>query len=122
MTMRSANRSPKCRILFAVVGLGCAAVQLPGATMAKQAGPCSAGLDLHLSAPALSQGSVLLVEIKSATRLVEVKGEWDGRSVPFWQEAGQQALEKGLVGVDLEQTPGEYELKVTAQTPSGEKV
>jgi murein DD-endopeptidase MepM/ murein hydrolase activator NlpD len=90
--------------------------------MAKEAASCDAGIKLHLSAPESSQGSLLLVEVKSEKQLADLKGDWDGRSVPFWLEAGGEAVQKGLVGVDLEKAPGEYELKVTGQRAAGEKV
>lgn len=75
-----------------------------------------------LSSPESSQGSLLLVEVKSAKPLAEIKGDWGGRSVPFWQEAGAETRQKALIGVDLEKAPGAYELKVTGQTADGEKV
>jgi murein DD-endopeptidase MepM/ murein hydrolase activator NlpD len=90
--------------------------------MAKDATSCDAGIKLQLSAPESSQGSLLLVEVKSEKQLADLKGDWDGRSVPFWLEAGGEAVQKGLVGVDLEKAPGEYELKVTGQRAAGEKV
>jgi len=77
---------------------------------------------LRLSSPVSSQGSLLLVELKSARPLTEVKGDWGGRSVPFWQEEGREAVHAGLLGVDLEKAPGRYELKVTAQKAAGEKI
>jgi len=95
---------------------------LPAGLMAKDAASCDAGIKLQLSAPESSQGSLLLVEVKSEKQLVDLKGDWDGRSVPFWPEVGGEAVQKGLVGVDLEKAPGEYGLKVTGQTASGEKV
>jgi murein DD-endopeptidase MepM/ murein hydrolase activator NlpD len=77
---------------------------------------------LRLSSPVSSQGSLLLVELKSARTLTEVKGDWGGRSIPFWQENNRAAVHAGLLGVDLEKAPGLYELKVTAQKAAGEKV
>jgi murein DD-endopeptidase MepM/ murein hydrolase activator NlpD len=65
---------------------------------------------------------LLLVEVKGAKPFTELKGEWDERSIPFWQETGNAGEERGLLGVDLEKAPGKYELKVTGQTASGEKV
>lgn len=105
-----------------MVCLGSGALLLPTGLMAKDAASCDAGVKLQLSAPESSQGSLLLVEVKSEKKLVDLKGDWDGRSVPFWPEAVGEAVQKGLVGVDLEKAPGEYELKVTGQTASGEKV
>lgn len=77
---------------------------------------------MHLSSPESSQGSLLLVEVKSAKPLAELQGDWGGRGVPFWQEAGAETAQKALVGVDLEKAPGQYELKVTGRAADGEKV
>jgi len=96
------------------------AMLLPAAATAKQAGTCTAGATLRLSAPEANQGSLLLIEIKSTKPLAEVQGDWEGRSVPIWQEATSEKQRKGLLAVDLEKTPGEYELKVTGQTADGE--
>jgi len=81
---------------------------------------CGDGAELRLSAPAASQGSLLLVELKSAKALAEVTGEWGERTVPFWQE--NATLERALIGVDLEKEAGKYDLKVTAQAIDGEKL
>lgn len=105
-----------------MVCLGSGALLFLAGLMAKDAASCDDGIKLQLSAPESSQGSLLLVEVKSEKQLSEVKGDWDGRSVPFWPEEGGEAVQKGLVGVDLEKAPGEYELKVTGQAASGEKV
>jgi murein DD-endopeptidase MepM/ murein hydrolase activator NlpD len=77
---------------------------------------------LRLSAPAAIQGGLLLIEVKSTKPLAEVSGEWEGRSVPFWQDTSGDRQRKGLLGVDLEKAPGQYELKVTGQTASGGKI
>jgi len=122
MRMRSANRIRIWPRWCAMVCLGSGALLLPAGLMAKEAASCDAGIKLHLSAPESSQGSLLLVEVKSEKQLADLKGDWDGRSVPFWLEAGGEAVQKGLVGVDLEKAPGEYELKVTGQRAAGEKV
>jgi murein DD-endopeptidase MepM/ murein hydrolase activator NlpD len=90
--------------------------------MAEEASSCSPGVEIHLSAPESSQGSLLLIEVKSAEPLAEIKGDWGGRGVPFWREAGAELMQKALVGVDLEKAPGNYELTVTGQTGGGEKV
>ncbi len=95
---------------------------LPAGAVGKEAGACTPGTELRLSAPESSQGSLLLIELKRAQGLAEVKGDWGGRKVAFWQESGKEGIQRGLVGVDLEKAPGEYELKVTGQTASGEKI
>jgi murein DD-endopeptidase MepM/ murein hydrolase activator NlpD len=122
MGMRSANRIRTWRNWCAVLCLGPGALLLVANAMANEAGSCDAGIKMQLSAPESTQGSLLLVEVKSEKQLTEVKGDWDGRSVPFWRKAGDDAVQESLVGVDLEKAPGEYQLKVTGQTASGERV
>ena len=108
-------------MFFALACLAAAALLPPGA-MAKGSGTCTAGTTLRLSALESSQGSLLLIEVKSAKPLSEVQGDWGGRSVPFWREVASETRRKGLLGVDLEKAPGAYALKVTGQTTRGEKM
>jgi murein DD-endopeptidase MepM/ murein hydrolase activator NlpD len=98
------------------------AALLPAGATAKVANTCTPGTTLHLSAPMSSQGGLILIEVKSTKPLGEVHGEWSGRPVPFWADLASETQRKGLLGVDLEKAPGEYELKVTGQTASGEKI
>ena len=94
--------------MFFALGCLTAAALLPAGAMAKGAGTCTAGTTLRLSAPESSQGSLLLIEVKSAKPLSEVQGDWGGRSVPFWREVASETQRKGLLGVDLEKAPGAY--------------
>jgi murein DD-endopeptidase MepM/ murein hydrolase activator NlpD len=102
--------------------LAAAIAMLPATATAKQARACTAGTTLRLSAPESSQGSLLLIELKSTKALAEVQGDWSGRSVPLWTEGTTQNQRNGLLGVDLEKAPGEYELKISGQTAGGEKM
>src|SRR5712671_7968918 len=122
MSLPASTVVRKGRTCFAVVCLAAASALFSPGAMAKDTGTCTRGTTLRLSAPESSQGSLLLIEVKSAKPLAEVQGDWDGRSVPLWREAASQTQRKGLVGVDLEKAPGEYELKVTGQTASGGKI
>jgi murein DD-endopeptidase MepM/ murein hydrolase activator NlpD len=111
----------KRRPWLALVCLSSVAIFLPAGTRAGEAGGCTPGTELRLSAPESIQGTVLLVELKSGQAVKEVNGEWGGRSVPLWKEDGNETERKGFVGVDLEKAPGEYELKVSGHWASGEK-
>ncbi len=122
MSSQNGTVAQKRRMFFALVCLAATAALLPAGAMAKEAGTCTPGTTLRLSAPEASQGSLLLIEVKSAKPLAEVQGDWDGRSVPLWREVASEAQRKGLLAVDLEKAPGEFELKVTGQTMSGEKI
>jgi murein DD-endopeptidase MepM/ murein hydrolase activator NlpD len=110
------------RLRFSFFSFGLVLLWLPAGATAKDARPCSSGATLHLSAPESSQGGLLLVTVKSAKPLADIKADWDGRTVPFWRVAGSDTRQSGLVGVDLEKAPGKYRLRVTGQTSSGEKI
>lgn len=122
MIVRDRTIIRKKRMGLALVILAAGGALLPARAIAKDAPPCTAGTTLRLSAPEASQGSLLLIELKSAKPLVEVQGEWGERIVPLWQEGADETRRRGLLGVDLEKAPGEYELKITGQTASGERV
>src|SRR6266849_5056268 len=111
----------KRRVRCIVVCLA-ASAPFPVAAFAKNAPVCTAGTTLRLSAHQASQGSLLLIEVRSSKPLVEVQGEWGGRTVPIWQEAARERQRKGLLAVDVEEAPGEYELKLTGQSATGEKI
>jgi murein DD-endopeptidase MepM/ murein hydrolase activator NlpD len=87
---------------------------------------CGQGAELRLSSPDSSQGSLLLVEVRSAKSLKEIKAEWAGKEVLFWKaETGAKtrfSVYRALLGVDLEQAAGKYDLALTADTQSGERV
>jgi murein DD-endopeptidase MepM/ murein hydrolase activator NlpD len=107
---------------FALACLAVCSAFLPACVFANDAAACTGGAELSLSAPESSQGSLLLVEVKNAKPLTEVKGTWNQRNVPFWQETGNSGRERGLLGVDLEQSPGTYELTLSGVTASGETI
>jgi len=109
-------------VRIAIVCLATVTALLPSGASANDMRGCTAGTTLQLSAPEAGQGSLLLVEVKSAKAIAEVQGEWNERGVPFWKEAGNSGEARGLLGVDLEKAPGKYELKVSGQTADGEKI
>ena len=122
MTLRPSTAAGKRGLWCALVCAVALAALLPVRTMAKEGNACTPGTVLHLSAPATPQGGLLLIEVKSTKPLAEVSGEWEGRGVTFWRDSEGDRQRKGLLGVDLEKAPGEYELKVTGQTASGERI
>jgi len=88
---------------------------------------CGPSVTLKLSAPSSSQGSLLLLEVRSRKPLAEVTGEWNSKNVPFWQvpsrvDSSQVAAgdsREAILGVDLEKAPGTYPLLVHVQTAGG---
>ena len=122
MRLQTNTASYKRGVQFALACLTATAAMLPAGAMAKEADRCTAGTTLRLSAPASSQGSLLLIDLRSTKPLAGVQGEWGGRAVPLWSEKAGENQRKGLLAVDLEKAPGEYELKVTGQTSGGEKI
>ena len=83
---------------------------------------------MKLSAPSSSQGSLLLLEVRSRKPSAEVTAEWNSKSVQFWQTSSQSSdssksatgdLRQAILGVDLEKAPGTYPLVVHVQPADG---
>jgi murein DD-endopeptidase MepM/ murein hydrolase activator NlpD len=88
---------------------------------------CGHNVTLHLSVPDPTQGSLLLLELRSATQPVSaVKATWDNHEIPFWQEP--KANEKSpdiwhaLLGVDLDLKPENYPLALATKTETAEEI
>ena len=82
---------------------------------------CDDGIVMKVSASGASQGSLLQTAVTSAKALPEVASEWDGKSEPLWKE-GQKAGLHGLIGIDLEKAPGQYEWKIAWAGVDGKPV
>ena len=91
-----------------------------GATYAAQ--DCGNGVQLQLSTLTPSQGTLLLAKVSGVSPLSEVKGEWDSRTVPFWQSDTHGRIWRALLGADIEKPAGDYTFKVSVQTPAGNPV
>ena len=88
---------------------------------------CGHNVTLHLSAPDPTQGSLLLLELRSATQsLTEIKATWDNREIPFWQEPKPNekspSVWRALLGVDLELKPEQYPLTLSAKSESADEL
>lgn len=81
---------------------------------------CESSVDLRVSAEEARQGSLVTVELEGANAMADVKGKWDGHEVPFWKDttSGQEHW-RALLGVDLEQGAGKYELQVNGKFADG---
>ncbi len=60
------------------------------------------------------QGQVLVVTVKGEEQATEVKGTFLSRTIPFFREfrPGEPAGYIGLLGIDMQDDPGTYELAV----------
>jgi murein DD-endopeptidase MepM/ murein hydrolase activator NlpD len=71
---------------------------------------------LTVNAPLPTQGSLLLLELRSPQSLASVKGSWTDKEIPFWRESksGGKSPEvwRALLGIDLELKSGTYSLAV----------
>jgi len=88
---------------------------------------CGHDMTLHLSAPEATQGSLLLLELRSDMQPVtEIKATWDNREIPFWQEPKPNEKSpdvwRALLGVDLELKPQDYPLALVTKSQSAEEV
>jgi murein DD-endopeptidase MepM/ murein hydrolase activator NlpD len=73
--------------------------------------PAPMGFDGQYSG---KQGQVLLVKVKGEEQGTEVKGMFLSRTIPFFREfrPGEPAGYLGLLGIDMQDEPGTYELAV----------
>ena len=73
--------------------------------------PAPKGLDGQYSG---KQGQVLVVKVKGEEQATEVKGSFLSRTIPFFREfrPGEPVGHIGLLGIDMQDDPGTYELAV----------
>ena len=88
---------------------------------------CFHDVTLRLSTPDPTQGSLLLLELRSGTLpITAIKATWDNREIPFWQEpkANDKSPDiwRALLGVDLELKPESYPLALTAKSETAEEI
>jgi murein DD-endopeptidase MepM/ murein hydrolase activator NlpD len=87
---------------------------------------CGAGSALRLSGLRRSQGALLPLEVKSDSPLNDLKGEAANRALSFWPSAtsanapaSAPHIYQSLIGIDLDQKPGSYDLSVEATQTAG---
>jgi murein DD-endopeptidase MepM/ murein hydrolase activator NlpD len=82
--------------------------------------PLPKGIDGQFSG---KQGQVLIVKVPVTESVTEVKGIFLDRTIPFFREmrTGEPAGYLGLVGIDMQDPPGTYELAVTIKKGEEEK-
>jgi len=73
--------------------------------------PAPKGLDGQYSG---KQGQVLVVKVQGEEQATEVKGTFLSRTIPFFREfrPGEPTGYIGLLGIDMQDDPGSYELAV----------
>lgn len=80
---------------------------------------CGPGVALTFSSPEASQGTLLLVDLRSEKSLDQVSASWIEKEVPFWQEnKGDEKnprVWRALLGIDLELKAGEYPFALTGK-------
>jgi murein DD-endopeptidase MepM/ murein hydrolase activator NlpD len=85
---------------------------------------CAQGVELRLSSMEPTQGSLQLVEIRSANQLAQVEGQWDGNEIPFWRsDNGSESdfdVHRALLGIDLEHASGMADFVVSTKAVEGE--
>ena len=85
---------------------------------------CGGGVELRVSSSTPAQGTLLIAEVRSAKSVSDIAGKWTDRDISFWQATGTSALKgtnvwRALLGVDLEQSAGDYKFIVTGKSADG---
>src|SRR5882757_11391236 len=88
---------------------------------------CGGGVELRVNAATPAQGTLVIAEVRSEKALSDVAGKWTNRDISFWQATGASVPKgtnvwRALVGVDLEQTAGDFKFSVTGKTTDGSAV
>jgi murein DD-endopeptidase MepM/ murein hydrolase activator NlpD len=85
---------------------------------------CAPGVELRLTSIEPRQGSLQLVEVRSAKPLAEISGEWEGNKLEFWNSAAaaEKDVRRALLGIDLEQATGPHNLTVSVKPAEGNAV
>jgi murein DD-endopeptidase MepM/ murein hydrolase activator NlpD len=92
-------------------------LSMPG--QAEDSHACGNGVELHLSSSKSPPGGLVLVEVRSASPLADLKAEWLGRPLHFWRNGNPDNIYRALLGVDLERPAGVFPLNLAAQLESG---
>jgi murein DD-endopeptidase MepM/ murein hydrolase activator NlpD len=85
---------------------------------------CGGSVELRVSAATPAQGTLLIAEVRSPDTLNGIAGKWTDRDISFWKATGASipkgvSVWRALLGVDLEQSAGDYKLTVTGKSSSG---
>jgi hypothetical protein len=107
------------RMLSSLAFLTFVLVGFPGQNPAQVRKTCADGVTLRTSASVIPQGSLVIAEVLGPKSPSNITSEWDGQPVSMWHEQRWVGL-RGLLGVDLERTPGRYEWKVSWPGPAGQ--
>jgi len=81
---------------------------------------CDKGISLALTSSAVPQGSLILARLSAKAPIISGRAEWDSRDVPLWPQSQDGRTWVGLLGVDLEKAPGQYQAKITGQATGAE--
>lgn len=74
-----------------------------------------------VATPAM-QGSLLRLDVRSATAIQDLKGSWNEHAIPLWPDARIKNLEHGLLGIDLDLGAGKYNFAIAAELADGRTV
>ena len=79
-----------------------------------------AAMQVTQRARALTPGEVVLVTVRPSSPLTELRGEWAGETLVFYQSEGTRW--QGLVPIDLATRAGRYVLTLRARTADGREL
>ena len=78
-------------------------------------------LDVSHRARAVHPGEVIVMEVRPSGPLVTIRATAFGATIRFFP-SGEDGVWRGLVGIDLAMSPGEYPVAVRATTDGGDTV
>ena len=111
--MQTANVLNRTRTRLAALAL----VGLCGTVPTQTSAPANLPLEVSHWARAVAPGEVILVDVRAATPLRDLQGQWMGQTVVFYQLAPEQW--QGLVPIDVGAAAARQTLALRASTTAG---
>lgn len=86
---------------------------------------CGNNIQLLVNTSAATQGTLAFAELRSPAALSNVSAKWIDKNVSFWQVSDPNAakttnLYRAFIGIDLEQSAGDYKLTISAKSPASQ--
>lgn len=110
---------PACKTIGIIGRIGVVAALAVSVAAGQVHKSCPGAVAMRVTSGVVAQGSLVLAEVSSGKALPKIKSEWDGQATPLWSESGSQKTLRGLLGIDLEKKPGQYEWRISWADASG---
>jgi murein DD-endopeptidase MepM/ murein hydrolase activator NlpD len=131
------STNPNRRKICALISISILAIATPAPTSAQAKRPqhkaaptvppkpvkvdCGSSTRLLVNAGMATQGTLIFAELRTPATLTAVSAKWTDKDVSFWQVSTPatpkgENLWRAFIGIDLEQSAGDYKLTVSTKS------